>query len=254
MDNLFIEYEKEIYQKLDILNIQTNRYFISNYGNIIDSEKDKMVTITKSKNGYLLCNLYDNNKARGMYYLHRLVALKFIPKTIEDINLNRDEINHKDCNKQNNYYKNLEWCTGLENTTHAILHNLKTNICTNSNHEEYTIHLICQSIVNGLDDYNCCLMANLEPNKQNKEMVMRIRYGHRWRNISSKYNINYNDRKGYAFQNDVLKVCEFLQNNKNLTIKEICTQLGFEYEKYRHFVRRIKNRESYTDISKDYNF
>ena len=53
------------------------------------------------------------------YYVHRLVALQFLPT--EDTSL---QINHKDGNKFNNNVTNLEWCTKEENQNHAVEHNL----------------------------------------------------------------------------------------------------------------------------------
>lgn len=73
-----------------------------------------------SVNGYLKQSLRDRNHKESKKYVHRLVAEAFIP--------NPDglpEVNHKDCNKQNNAISNLEWCTRGENLRHAWKHGLK---------------------------------------------------------------------------------------------------------------------------------
>ena len=67
--------------------------------------------------GYLFVFLHKNN-SQNIYRVHRLVAETFIPR-IEGKNV----VNHKDCNRGNNTVENLEWCTPLENTRHAMSHN-----------------------------------------------------------------------------------------------------------------------------------
>lgn len=61
--------------------------------------------------GYLVVGL-QNGKSRVTRKVHRLVASAFLGEDDR-------QINHKDCNKQNNQIENLEYCTPLENTKHA---------------------------------------------------------------------------------------------------------------------------------------
>ena len=55
--------------------------------------------------GYLRVNLFRDGKMRHEY-VHRLIALTFIPNP-EGYNV----VNHKDANPQNNSVSNLEWCS-----------------------------------------------------------------------------------------------------------------------------------------------
>lgn len=68
----------------------------------------------KAGKGYLVVDLYLGHKRIKKAYVHRLVAEAFIPNP-----LNKPYINHKDGNPKNNCVENIEWCTPLENVTHA---------------------------------------------------------------------------------------------------------------------------------------
>lgn len=59
---------------------------------------------------YVLCK---NGKTKAAT-AHKLVALTFIPNPN-----NYPIINHKDENRQNPYYENLEWCTSLYNNLYS---------------------------------------------------------------------------------------------------------------------------------------
>lgn len=68
---------------------------------------------SKNRNGYSIVGL-NHNWIRKTHYVHRLVALHFIPNT-----LSLRTINHIDGNKNNNSVSNLEWCSYQDNIRHA---------------------------------------------------------------------------------------------------------------------------------------
>lgn len=55
------------------------------------------------------------------YQVHRLVCMLF---NDQPTNMDSLFVNHKDGNKENNHYSNLEWCTQKENANHASINGL----------------------------------------------------------------------------------------------------------------------------------
>lgn len=68
--------------------------------------------------GYKAVVIQRNNKQKS-YFVHRLVAEKYVPNPN-----NKPEVNHLDGNKLNNNDWNLEWSTRLENVHHAVRNGL----------------------------------------------------------------------------------------------------------------------------------
>jgi hypothetical protein len=60
-------------------------------------------------------------------------------------------VNHKDGNKQNNHYSNLEWVYPIENEHHASIHNLKAINERNSRckYSSRIVSELCQLLANG---------------------------------------------------------------------------------------------------------
>ncbi len=88
----------------------TTGYQVSNCGRL----KNRTGRITDGRiklSGYVYVSIsYDD------YLLHRLVVQVFKLKPEDE---NKNEVNHKDRDKQNNHVSNLEWCSRQENSQHA---------------------------------------------------------------------------------------------------------------------------------------
>lgn len=74
----------------------------------------KILSPRKTRAGYLRVQLMNKD-----YYIHRLVCANFI-RPLKP----KEEINHKDGNKQNNHLNNLEIVSRVENQNHAVEHGL----------------------------------------------------------------------------------------------------------------------------------
>ena len=88
-------------------------YQVSNIGRIWSVNRQKYLKPYEG-NGYLKIDLFAKNGKRKKEYIHRLVALAFIPNPE-----NLPEVNHKDENKYNNCVNNLEWCTHQYNNKYG---------------------------------------------------------------------------------------------------------------------------------------
>lgn len=88
-------------------------YAISKDGRILSLLTDQIVKPTVNSNGYLKVTLHKDGTTCTRQ-VHILVAQQFIPNPD-----NLPVVNHKDGNKQNPNYTNLEWCTQQDNVIHA---------------------------------------------------------------------------------------------------------------------------------------
>ena len=88
-----------------------NRFYVRGFAERVEDGKEIYYSFTKDNKRY-------------DYRVHRLVAMTFI-----DNPNNKEQVNHIDGDKLNNYLNNLEWVTAEENIEHAKTHNLFKVTC-----------------------------------------------------------------------------------------------------------------------------
>lgn len=93
---------------------ETNdRYEVSDHGRVRRTKTLKVLTPIVNPYGYLKVRCRVDGVVKNIYN-HTLVARYFVsgqrPGT---------QVNHKDGDKRNNHFKNLEWCTPKQNINHA---------------------------------------------------------------------------------------------------------------------------------------
>jgi len=89
-------------------------YIITKEGIVINKHNNHVLKPQKNDKGYLRVII-----GHKRYFVHRLVAEKYVKKID-----GKNQVNHKDGNKLNNKYENLEWVNNLENRKHAVKNNL----------------------------------------------------------------------------------------------------------------------------------
>ncbi len=94
-------------------------YYISESGDVLNINTNKLLKVTKLNRRYYKVGLVLERGKQSHYSIHRLVAECYVPNPY-----NLDQVNHKDGDRTNNYFSNLEWCTASYNVQHSHSHGL----------------------------------------------------------------------------------------------------------------------------------
>lgn len=251
------EYCVPIVNCFDIIDNVYEVYPFTNTVKYIDTKEIKSSYVANT--GYRCISLKSKSGISKTYLLHRIIAELCIPKFNNEYNI----VNHIDANKLNNSIFNLEWCTQLHNMRHAQKLGLTPIVAgENNNTAKLTnkqVEMICELMEQGIQYKYILEQVGLEINDKNLDILTKIRSRKMWNTISCKYNIPEKEfrSKAIVYSNDQIHdICKLI--SMGCSNRQIADKLNIDIstkklsDKYYKFIKRIRNRESYTSISSNY--
>ncbi len=132
-----------------MLRYKDTKYLVSKAGIVINEQTGKQIKDQGNGRGYRKITMTTKG-VPSQVYIHRIVAELYLPNPG-----NHRQVNHKDGNKSNNSYENLEWTDALSNIRHAIASGLfpKTTNYWNSKLTESGIQEILKLKKQGVKQY-----------------------------------------------------------------------------------------------------
>lgn len=227
---------------------KTMPYEVSDEGQVRNRITKQIIVPYIGTTGYYKVVLHKN----GIPYrrhVHRLVATAFCPIAKKYLDqgyiFETLVVDHKDMNKLNNHYTNLEWVTQKENTNRAF--NAFVGPVGEKSHlakmTDDMARKCCELLQQGLPSGEVAEIVGVS-----KKTVVHIKAGECWTRIS----------KDYTFPKDP----KFQKRMDEQTIRNICTlilagtrtdkSIAEQFGVGREHVRDIRLGKRCADISKDY--
>jgi len=190
------------------------KYHVSLDGYVYSDFSDQYITQKIDDYGYLRAQLHGIDGKCYNLLVHRLVALAFVPTT--DVNL---QINHKDGNKTNNWYSNLEWATNLQNAHHALRSGLMPHAVLN----DQKCHQICHMLACGISQTEISNQLNIP-----YTTISSVFRRKNWIHISNQYIFPSVQSRTEPMSGEVLKIA-YGMIDSGISIKDTANHLDISY-------------------------
>ena len=259
--------DSTIYRVVDYPGAPLCRYLVSEDGKIYDTLYKRFLKYHTDKDGYFRCTIPGATTRN----VARITAYAFYPN---ERNLTL-VVDHKDGNKQNNHYTNLEWVTVRENTLRAEkmgLRHVRGEYCNTNKYPESFIHELCRMMESGMD--NMTIFRKVR-NKENLDMkitedksmymlIHHIRHKHIWPDVVSQYTYSPTSRSDKIFrpkeysrfsEQDVHRICQLYISGLSLSdilLAFNITPQSSRFKKDTDMIRSIVSGRTWRYISERY--
>lgn len=162
-----------------------NRYLISEDGIVYSKVRNQIIAQYKNWAGYITVTITDDNGFRSPRKVHRLVYLTFVGPL--DPNL---VVDHKDDDKNNNHYTNLQQITPSANSTKSFI--------SGKNKEKVVwtkemIHQICKMTQNFVSETEIFEKFGVDYDKNREQcnvLIGQLRRGQIHKDVTKLYNLS----------------------------------------------------------------
>ncbi len=237
---------EEVWKK-GFYNGKKTEFYISNFGRVWNTKKDKLQNIFESIDGYLYVQSYYIGY-RTSIQVSKLVLESFEGEPPE--NMENPEVDHINTNTHDNSLKNLRYLSREDNLARRTLKNQEgSNNSNNKYSEEFILRIADELSSNEKTVSEIAKEFNVP-----KTTVNNVKYKIRWKKLLKDYDfIGVPDSKpshhNTYTSDQVLHVAKLLTEN-NLTMKEISNITGVRYDT----ISLIKNKKIYKDLLEPFDF
>lgn len=252
---------EEYWEDICCYDIRENMYEISTFGNVRNKLTKQILKQQYINTGYLVVSLRCNGIYRDSahFLVHRLMGFTFL---MDQKTKDQTEINHIRSKYSGNHLNNIEWVSPEENENHKNKYiQPKGEKVHNSILTDEQANIACEMIRDGYSYSEILLELGLEDTPNGRDMIGNIKRGISWVHISKDY--DFSNTKYYCTKytlEEIKTMCKLLEEKKSFkeiyeTLYPDKTYIGSrENKSYYEFIRKLKNKETLKEITKDYNF
>lgn len=202
---------------------KSRKYWLTNTGDLWLTHPLEKQLLSPTSSGYKNRQLRTVDGIYKNFAIHREVALRWckVPQELLDLGYTTDTlvVNHKDGNKLNNVYTNLEWVTSVENASHAS----KTGLMKTAISDEL-LEKVWQELSLKKSNVEIARITNLNPG-----IISNIRHGVSPRYKTNKYKWDYTSKSDrFNLATKRIKIIDLYKSGKDVTA--ISFEVGSSWE------------------------
>jgi hypothetical protein len=222
-------------------------YKISEYGKVYSEKRNIFIAEARNWGGYMVVTISDPSGYRAPRKVHRLVYRTYIGE-LEDGKV----IDHKDNNKDNNHYTNLQQITPSQNSTKSFITGKNSSLVI---WPKDIIHKICKMIVRGYTNREIFESLGVDYNVnriQCNTLIGNITRGSMHKDVTVHYNIS--DRIRCINKADVkLTIGSVRTIYAMLKYGKIpASELARYYDVSHHTICKIRDKQTWKAVTDNY--